>query len=300
MLWIHLEFWGPLLSCESNLTEQSARKQRLYITSDIVCDIVCDVLFGRLAELREILYKEIEKFRQKGAVSPETAMSVEELGLLPPFKSLMGDPLDLLGVFVEADGNYYLSEEQLKKVEERFSARPLRQWLKHTASVPKGLLRFYVFKLLKSRPLSGSEIMEEVEKQTGGQWKPSSGSVYPLLTWFRKNGYAQELPKEVTGIKRYVLTETGTKFFEDHANFEDKLQKKMGSMGPLFFLRMDLQADGLHELQGPVRRFFDALFGLRNSLKQNLSEQTLKDVEELLTDASEKIEDLSKNIERRK
>ena len=206
----------------------------------------------------------------------------------------------MLGVFVEVDGKYYLSEERLKNFEEQFSARPLRQWLRHTASVPKGLLRFYVFKLLKEKPMSGSEIMEEVKKQTGGQWKPSPGSVYPLLTWLRKNGYAEELPREVTGVKRYVLTEKGAKFFEEHANFEDKLQKKMGSMGPLFFLRMGLQADGLQELQEPVRRFFEAMFDLRGALKENLSDQTLKEVEELLNDISGKIEECSKRIERRR
>jgi DNA-binding PadR family transcriptional regulator len=255
-------------------------------------------MFGHFAEIREMVYKEIEKFLQKGAVSPEKAMSIKDLGLSPKFKALMAGPLGLLGVFVEVDDKYYLSEERLKKIEEQLSLRPLRQWLRHTASVPKGLLRFYVFKLLKDKPMSGSEIMEEVEKQTGGQWKPSPGSVYPLLTWLRENGYAEELPREVTGIKRYMLTEKGAKFFEEHATFEDKLQKKVASMGPLFFLRMGLHADGLQELQEPIRRFFEALFDLRVALKENLTKQTLTEVEHFLNGASEKIEELNKKIRR--
>jgi len=257
-------------------------------------------MLGPFAEMKEMLFTEIEKFRQHEAVSPEKAMTIEELGLSPKFKTFLRSSPRLLGVFVTVDGKYYLSEERLKKIEDQFSTRPLRQWLKHTASVPKGLLRFYVFKLLKEKPLSGSEIMEEVKKQTGGQWKPSPGSVYPLLTWLRENGYAEELPREVTGVKRYVLTEKGAKFFEEHANFEDKLQKKMESMGPLFFLRVGLHADGLQELQEPVKRFFTAMFELRVALKENLTEQALKDVEEVLNGISEKIEELSKRIERRK
>jgi len=196
-------------------------------------------MFGHFAEIKEMMYKEIEKFRQNGAVSPEKAMSVEELGLSPKFKTFLRSSPRLLGIFVEVDNNYYLSEERLKKIEEQLSSRPIRRWLRHTASVPKGLLRFYVFKLLKDKSMSGSEIMEEIEKQTGGQWKPSPGSVYPLLTWLRENGYAEELPREVTGIKRYVFTEKGAKFFEEHANFEDKLQKKMGSMASMLFLWTD-------------------------------------------------------------
>lgn len=253
-------------------------------------------MFGHFAEIKEMVYKEIEKFRQNGAISPEKAMSVEELGLSPKFKTFLRSSPRLFGIFVKVDNKYYLSEERLKKIEEELSARPIRRWLRHTASVPKGLLRFYVFKLLKDKPMSGSEIMEEVEKQTGGQWKPSPGSVYPLLTWLRENGYAEELPREVTGIKRYVLTEKGAKFFEEHANFEDQLQKKVAPMGPLFFLRMGLHADGLQKLQEPIKRFFEALFDLRVALKENLTNQSLKQVEQFLNDASEKIEELNKKI----
>jgi len=256
-------------------------------------------MFGHFAEIKEMMYKEIEKFRNNGAVSPEKAMTIEELGLSPTFKTFLKTSPRFLGVFVNVDSKYYLSEERLKKVEEQLSSRPLRQWLRHTASVPKGLLRFYVFKLLKDKPMSGSEIMEDVEKQTGGQWKPSPGSVYPLLTWLRENGYAEELPREVTGIKRYMLTEKGAKFFEEHANFGDQLQKKMLPMGPLFFLRMGLHADGLQKLQEPTQRFFTSLFDLRVALKEKLTEQTLTEVEHLLSDISEKIEKITKKIERR-
>lgn len=255
-------------------------------------------MFGHFAEIKEMHYKEIEKFRKNGAVSPEKAMSIEELGLSPKFKSFLRNSPRLFGIFVKVNNSYYLSEERLGKIEEQLSLRPLRQWLRHTASVPKGLLRFYVFKLLKEKPMSGSEIMEEVEKQTGGQWKPSPGSVYPLLTWLRENGYAEELPREEDGIKRYALTEEGQKFFEEHANFEDKLQKKMAPMGPLFFLRIGLHADGLQELQEPVKRFFDSLFDLRAALRENVTEQTLAEAEQLLNDVSKKIEELSKKIRR--
>jgi DNA-binding PadR family transcriptional regulator len=253
-------------------------------------------MFGRFAELKEMVLREVEKFRQKGALTPETAMSIEDLGLSPKFRMFLRGSPRLLGVFVKVDNKYYLSEERLKEIEKQLSARPLRQWLRHTASVPKGLLRFYIFKLLKDRPMSGSEIMEEIAEQTGGQWKPSPGSVYPLLTWLRENGYAEELPREVTGIKRYVLTEKGTRFFEEHAHFEGELQKKMAPMGPLFFLQMGLHADGLQKLQEPIKRFFEALLDLRVALKENLTEQSLKEAEQFLNGASEKIEQLNEKL----
>ena len=253
-------------------------------------------MFGRFAEIKQMLYKEIEKFRNNGALSPETAMSIEDLGLSSQFRVFLRNSPRLFGVFVRVDDRYYFSEEQLKRFEEQLSVRPLRQWLRHTASVPKGLLRFYVLKLLKERAMSGSEIMEEVGRQTGGQWKPSPGSVYPLLSWLRENGYAEELPRESGGVKRYVLTARGAHFFEEHANFEDKLQRKMAPMGPLFFLRMGLQSDGLEVLHEPVKRFFAALFDLRTSLQENLTDEAVAEVEAFLDDASLKIEKLNEKI----
>ena len=270
--------------------------QNLYITFDIKYDIASDIMFRHRAKIREKLLKIVDKFRQKGAVTPANAMSIEDLGLSPKFKIFLRSSPGLLGVFVKVDNKYYLSEERLKEIEKQLSVRPLRQWLRHTASVPKGLLRFYTFKLLKDKPMSGSEIMEEIEEQTGGRWKPSPGSVYPLLTWLRENGYTEELPREVTGIKRYMLTEKGTKFFEEHANFEDKLQKKIGSMSPTFFLWIDPHSEKLIKLQEPIRQFVASLYNLWVALRENLTEQALNEVEQFLDESTEKIEELTEKI----
>jgi len=44
--------------------------------------------------------------------------------------------------------------------------------------VPKGFLRYQVLRLLKEKPMSGSEIMSEIEEETDGNWRPSPGSIY--------------------------------------------------------------------------------------------------------------------------
>jgi len=80
-------------------------------------------MFRRRAEIRERLLEVIEKFRQRGAISPDKALTIEELGLPPKFKELMERRLDRLGVFVEVNGKYYLSEERLKEIEEQLAAR---------------------------------------------------------------------------------------------------------------------------------------------------------------------------------
>ena len=71
----------------------------------------------------ERLLKVIDAFRQKGATSPERAMTLEELGLPPRFGVLIQRRLGQLGVFIEVNGKYYLSEERLKELEEQRLAR---------------------------------------------------------------------------------------------------------------------------------------------------------------------------------
>ncbi len=47
--------------------------------------------------------------------------------------------------------------------------------------VVRGMLPMYLLSLLMEKPHHGTEIMKAIEKMSHGTWKPSPGSVYPLL-----------------------------------------------------------------------------------------------------------------------
>ena len=70
---------------------------------------------GNRGRLREI----VDRFRQKGAISSEKAMTTQELGLPPRFEEAMHRRLGKLGIFVEINGKYYLNEERLKQIREQ-------------------------------------------------------------------------------------------------------------------------------------------------------------------------------------
>ena len=80
-------------------------------------------MFGSRERIQKWFYEIVEKFRQKGALSPDKAMTPEELGLPPRFEEAMKRRLGRSGVFVEVNGKYHLSEERLKQIEEMRSAR---------------------------------------------------------------------------------------------------------------------------------------------------------------------------------
>lgn len=85
--------------------------------------------FGRRGNRRERLREIIEKFRQKGATSPEKALTAEELGLPQEFKEMMQRRLGRSGVFIEVNGKYYLDVKRLEEVRQEMASRgKFRRW----------------------------------------------------------------------------------------------------------------------------------------------------------------------------
>jgi hypothetical protein len=74
-------------------------------------------MFAQRDEIRRWLEDLVEKFRQRGAVSPETAKTSEELGLPPRFQEAMKRRLGRSGIFIEVNGKYYLDEKRLEQIQ---------------------------------------------------------------------------------------------------------------------------------------------------------------------------------------
>jgi DNA-binding PadR family transcriptional regulator len=157
------------------------------------------------------------------------------------------------------------------------------------ASAPKGLLRHYVLKLLKEKPMSGAELIREIAEKTENRWKPSPGSVYPLLSWLLDSGYTKEAPDQEAGVKRYALTEDGEKFLEEH---EERRKDHHGGfpfpgMPFPWFDSFPEEAKEVVESLRNLRRMSQTLF---SRLREDLSEDTLKDVKELIDETTTKLE----------
>jgi len=74
--------------------------------------------------IRRRIYDLAQVFRQKGATSPEKAMTIQELGLGPRFEQAMHRRLGQTGIFVEVNGKYYLDEARFKQFQERTASMP--------------------------------------------------------------------------------------------------------------------------------------------------------------------------------
>jgi len=68
----------------------------------------------------------------------------------------------------------------------------------------EGVLRYIVLWIISEKPRNGAEIMDEIERRSWGWWRPSPGSIYPLLAKMESEGLV--IRKE---DGRYELTEKG-------------------------------------------------------------------------------------------
>lgn len=157
------------------------------------------------------------------------------------------------------------------------------------ASAPKGLLRFYVLKLLKEKPMSGAELIREITEKTEKRWKPSPGSVYPLLSWLLDSGYTEEAPEQEAGVKRYSLTEAGEKFLEEH---EERRKDHHGGfpfpgMPFPWFESFPEEAKDVVESLRNLRRVSQTLF---RRLREDMSEDILKELKGLIDETTTKLE----------
>jgi DNA-binding PadR family transcriptional regulator len=67
----------------------------------------------------------------------------------------------------------------------------------------------WVLSILQQSPKNGAEIMDQIEMASQGWWRPSPGSVYPLLEELEKDGSAK---RREDG--KYELTGKGREEFE--------------------------------------------------------------------------------------
>jgi len=172
--------------------------------------------------------------------------------------------------------------------------------MKHMAMVPKGFLRYKVLKLLSEKPMSGSELMSEIEKETGGHWRPSPGSIYPLLAWLQDKGYIKEAAEKEAGTKRYSLTDQGKTFLQEHEKGREEMRKRFhhigpgpGMMGPMWF---EFYPEKAKELRKATRDLAVAVWQLSDKLRQEYSEKAAEEAKKALEEAVSKIDDIVKRM----
>ena len=184
--------------------------------------------------------------------------------------------------------------------------------MRHTAVVPKGFVRYQVLESLNNKPMSGSEIINEIEARTNGHWKPSPGSIYPLLAWLQDNGHVKELTTQEGGLKRYELTDSGKNLLEEQKKIiEDQrrmFKEERGSYlgfgkhgrfyGPPFAGSpwFNMPPEKIQELKVSIRKLMASVFELGSHLAREYSESTVDEARKILDETANRFEQINKKL----
>jgi len=175
----------------------------------------------------------------------------------------------------------------------------VERWAKRAGSVPRGLLRFLVLNMLTKKPMSGVEIVEVINTETGGRWIPSSGSVYPLLASLHEKGFTNEMLSEEPGIKRYSLTAKGKALFEKQIIVGQKMLSKLEFLVPLLIGRFQFDPNDekiLEKTREPAQRVVKTFLDLRAERNYRITEQDANEIERILNKCADDLEKVVQKI----
>jgi DNA-binding PadR family transcriptional regulator len=111
--------------------------------------------------------------------------------------------------------------------------------------VPKGMLRHLTLKILEKQPMSGSEIVDRIQEYT--EWRPSPGSIYPLLAHLQEEGFIEPHPDEDPSLKRFKLTEDGLLVLKEHSRIDGQLRKRHKSIHKMYWILHREMPEDLYE-----------------------------------------------------
>jgi DNA-binding PadR family transcriptional regulator len=166
--------------------------------------------------------------------------------------------------------------------------------MRHAAMVPKGFLRYQLLKKLNQKPMSGSEIMSELENETTGYWRPSPGSIYPLLAWLQDQKLIRETEQTEPGIRRYTLTDAGKAFLETEMKSRDEINKHMQNLGNMWY-GLSLEHRGV--TGKAAHGFFQASRDLHHELRKEHSKESLEEAKKALEEVTKQIEEITKKLQ---
>lgn len=114
--------------------------------------------------------------------------------------------------------------------------------------VPRGLLRHLSFQFLTERPMSGSEIVDKIEEYT--DWRPSPGSIYPLLSHMQEVGLIRAYEDEDPTLKRFELTEMGKKHVEEFLAHDEHMRSRNRNIRKMYWKLHTGMTEDLYESLG--------------------------------------------------
>ena len=143
------------------------------------------------------------------------------------------------------------------------------------------MLRPLTLILLKEKPMSGSEIAEEIEYYA--EWKPSPGSIYPLLSSLQEDGLIKPNDDSDPSLKRFSLTAKGVEELELHRSHDREIKNRSKNMRKIYWRLFRRMPEDVYEsfvrLMDRIEESYDSIDDLQQF--KEILDTTLLEIEKL-------------------
>jgi len=140
----------------------------------------------------------------------------------------------------------------------------------------RGDVRAALLMLLAEEPRNGYQLMQEIEERSGGNWRPSPGSVYPVLAQLEDEGLVRAVERD--GTKLFEITDAGRTHVADREDNTPPWESE-DDVAPVGDLKSQMKALNVATAQllhvgdeGQVQKAIDTLATARRSLYRILAE----------------------------
>ena len=144
--------------------------------------------------------------------------------------------------------------------------------------------------LLQSGPKSGSELTEQIEEYT--DWRPSPGSIYPLLSNLQENGLIEPYDDGEVGIKRFKLSEKGLNEIEAHPHHEEEFRRRNKTIRKMYWRLMKGMPEDVYES-------FAGIMGSLESTWNSIDENQVTLFKEILDSTKAELDKIGKKQDER-
>jgi len=154
-------------------------------------------------------------------------------------------------------------------------------WPRGERMFHKGDFKYLILDLLKDKPRHGYEIIRDLEDRFHGFYSPSPGAVYPTLQWLEETGYVTSAQQD--GKKIYTITDEGRRFLAEREKETEGMKDHMHDWWGGW-------RQEVHEDLREIWQTFGDLGGLIGRTARRAGSEKLRQVREILSNATKEIE----------
>jgi len=149
-------------------------------------------------------------------------------------------------------------------------------------SIPRGFLRHIIPRLLRTKEMTGTDIMQRLGDLSDGEWNPSPGTIYPMLSSLEEDGVIEAASTEGRS-KTYRLTEEGKKQMVLMFKHRQGAVGEKTRLGPRLWEKLlDPSERVIFHTHG-MKHIIKSLDSLSDSLDKKQQQKLLRHLEEMTT-----------------